>query len=130
MVRLLGLMGVGLVAAWVVAHLLFLGPIRDVTERVLAWLLWLAATSALIAALAVLAFGLVAGRERPAWLRFVAGARTAAAVVGCGLLLVGLLHYRDTEPRGEVHWIVLGLAVLVGAGAVHWWVGRVHRRAL
>lgn len=70
------------------------------------------------------------GRSRPAWLRFVAWARPGAAVMGCNLVLVGLLRYRDTEPRGEVHWIVLGLAVLVGAGAVHWWVARLQRRAL
>ncbi|HXG05664.1 MAG TPA: hypothetical protein VNO23_19885 [Candidatus Binatia bacterium] len=130
MIRLLGLLGIGLVLAWVVAHLLFLGPIRDAAEQALAWLLWLTAASAVAASIAVLAFGLVAGRSRPAWLRFLAWARTGAAVIGCGLVLVGLLHYRDTEPRGEIHWIVLGLAVLAGAGAVHWWVARMHRRVL
>jgi hypothetical protein len=130
MIRLLGLLGIGLVLAWVIAHLLFLGPIRDAAEQALAWLLWLTAASAVTASIAVLAFGLVAGRSRPAWLRFLTWARTGAAVIGCGLVLVGLLHYRDTEPRGEIHWIVLGLAVLAGAGAVHWWVGRMHRRAL
>jgi hypothetical protein len=130
MIRVLGLLGVGLVIAWVVAHLLLLGPIRDAAEQALARLLWLIAASAVAASLAVLTFGLVAGRSRPAWLRFVARARTGAAVIGCGLVLVGLLHDRDTEPGGEVHWIVLGLAVLAGAGAVHWWVVRLQRRVL
>jgi hypothetical protein len=41
---------------------------------------------------------------------------------------VGLLHYRDTEPQGELRWLVLGLVVLVGAGVVHWWVMRTVRR--
>lgn len=129
MLRVLGLLGIGLVVAWVVGHLLFPGPIRDAAEQVLAWLLWLAPVSAVTASIAVLTFDLVVGRSRPAWLRFVAWARTGAAVIGCSLVLVGLLHYRDTEPRGEVHRIVLGLAVLVGAGAVHWWVARLQRRA-
>jgi hypothetical protein len=43
--------------------------------------------------------------------------------------VVGLLHYRNTEPRGEIHWIVLGLVVLVGAAGVHWWLARRAREA-
>jgi membrane protein DedA with SNARE-associated domain len=91
---------------------------------------WFLSASALVAALTTLGFGLAAGRTRPAWLRFVAWARTGAAMVGGALIIVGLIHYRDTEPRSETHWIVLGLAVLVGAGLVHWWVIRTERRVL
>jgi len=72
----------------------------------------------------------MAGRSRPAWLRFVQSARSVAAIIGCGLIVVGLLHYRDTEPSGEIHWIILGLGILLGSGVVHLWVVRTHRRAL
>lgn len=51
-------------------------------------------------------------------------------MVGCGLIVIGLLHYRDTEPQGEIRWIVLGLAVLAGSGVVHWWVIRTQRQIL
>jgi hypothetical protein len=33
------------------------------------------------------------------------------------------------HPRGEIHWLVLGLTVLAGALIVHWWVVRATRRA-
>jgi hypothetical protein len=130
MTRLLGWVAAGLVIAWVLAHLLYLGPIRDAAEMTLTWAVWLAAVSGVVAALSVLAFGLATGRSRPAWLRFVAWARSTAAVVGCALIVVGLLHYRNTEPQGEIRWIVLGLAVLAGAGIVHWWVIRTQRQIL
>jgi len=91
---------------------------------------WVAAAACVVASLTVLAFGLMAGRSRPAWLRFVQSARSVAAVIGCGLIVVGLLHYRDTEPSGEIHWIILGLGILLGSGVVHLWVVRTHRRAL
>ncbi len=130
MSRLVGWVVVALVIAWVLAHLLYLGPIRDAMERTLALAMWFVAASSVVAALTVLGFGLAAGRSRPAWLRFVVWARTAAAMVGCALVVIGLLHYRDTEPRGEIHWIVLGLAILAGAGVVHWWVVRTQRQIL
>jgi hypothetical protein len=130
MKRVVSSVTVFLVIAWAVAHLLYLGPIRDATEVTLAWVVWLTVASALVAALTVLAFGLVTGPSRPAWLRFVGTARSAAAVIGAALVVVGLLHYRDTEPRGDVRWILLGLLVLAGAGAVHWWVIRTQRRIL
>jgi len=107
MARLLSRTAIILVIAWVLAHLLFLGPIREPESG--------------------LAFGPATGRNRPAWLRFVVWVRSGAALIGCGLIVVGLLHYRDTEPRGEIHWVILGLAVLAGAGAVHWWVVRTQR---
>lgn len=130
MARLAGSAAVLLVIAWVLAHLLALGPIREAAEVTLAWALGLAAASGVVAALAVLATGLAAGASRPAWLRFVRASRSGAAVVGAALVVVGLLHYRDTEPAGEIHWVVLGLVVLAGAGAVHWWVLRTERRLL
>jgi hypothetical protein len=114
--------GIALVVAWVIAHLLYLGPVRDATGTVLAWIAGVAAASAVIAALTVLGWGVLQGRTNPAWLRFVAHARTAATIIGAGLVVIGLLHYRDTEPRPELHWLVLGVAVLAGAGIVHAWM--------
>jgi len=128
MTRVAAWVGVLLLVVWVVAHMLYLGPIRDATEVTLAWAVTLTASSAVVAALAVLAFGLAAAGTRPAWLRFVSGARSVAAVIGCALIVVGLLHYRDTEPRGDALWIAVGAAVLVGAAVVHWWVIRTERR--
>jgi hypothetical protein len=130
MSRLLGYAAVALVMAWVVAHLLYLGPIRDATELTLAWIVTIGAASSLIAAVTVLLAALVLGGGSPAWLRFVEVARAVASVVGCALVVVGLLHYRDTEPRGEIHWVALGVAVLIGAGIVHVWVVRARQRFL
>src|SRR3989442_13043472 len=101
MTLLTGWVALFLVIAWVLAHLLYLGPIRDVTETTLAWLLWLAATCGVVAALAVLAFGLAAGSGSPVWLRFVAWSRTGAAVAGCALVVVG--RDRARHPRVHAH---------------------------
>jgi hypothetical protein len=128
--RAIGIVAVGLVLIWVIAHVFYLGPVKDATELALVWTVWVAVAAGVVASMTVLAFGLLAGRSRPAWMRFVQSARTVAAALGGGLIVVGLLHYRDTEPRGEIHWIVLGLGILVGSGVVHWWVVRTHRRAL
>src|SRR3989442_5913596 len=114
MTRLTGWVALFLVIAWVLAHLLYLGPIRDVTETTLAWLLWLAATCGVVAALAVLAFGLAAGSGSPVWLRFVAWSRTGAAVAGCALVVVG----RDRARHPRVH------AHAGGAGAGPWGLPR------
>jgi hypothetical protein len=83
----------------------------------------------LAAAVVLLGVALVLGESRPVWLRFMRLARSVATVLGSGLVVLGLLHYRDTEPHGEVHWLILGLVVLMGAAIVHWWLGRTdHRR--
>jgi len=128
--RVIGIVAVGLVLVWVIAHVFYLGPVTDATETALVWTVWVATAASVVASLTVLGFGLMAGRSRPVWLRFVQSARTVAAVIGCGLILVGLLHYRDTEPQGEIHFIVLGLGILMGSGIVHWWVIRTQRRTL
>jgi hypothetical protein len=128
MSRLLGYGATALVMAWVIAHLLYLGPIRDATELTLAWVVTIGAASGLIAAVTVLVAALVLGGGSPSWLRFVQVARTAATVIGCALVVVGLLHYRDTEPRGEVQWIAAGVTVLLGAGVVHAWVLKTRQR--
>jgi multisubunit Na+/H+ antiporter MnhB subunit len=128
MIRGLGVVALAIVAVWVVAHVLYIGPVQDAAEVTLVWALGIAAASLVGAALVLLAVAIVLGNSRPAWLRFVRTARTVAAVVGCALILVGLLHYRDTEPQGEIHWVVFGLLVLAGAGVVHWWVVRAVRR--
>ena len=128
MSRVLGGAALLLVVVWIIAHVLNLGPIRDAAEVALAWLAWAAAAIGLVAALTMLAVGLLLGRTNPAWLRFVRLSRTIAAVLGSALIVVGLLHYRDTEPRGEIQWLVLGLAVLTAAGIVHWWVVLTSRK--
>jgi len=128
MIRAVGGVALVLVAVWVVAHLLYIGPVQDAAEATLVWVLGFAVASLVIAAMVLLAVGMMLGESRPVWLRFVRLARSIAAVVGSALVLVGLLHYRDTEPRGEIHWLVLGLGVLAGALVVHWWVVRATRR--
>lgn len=128
MMRGLGLVALAFAAVWVLAHVLYIGPVQDAAEATLLWVLGFVAASLLVAAMVLLAVAMTLADSRPAWLRFVQAARNVAAVVGCALILVGLLHYRDTEPRGEIHWLVLGLAVLVGSGVVHWWVVRTLRR--
>jgi hypothetical protein len=128
MTRAAGVVALALVAVWVVAHLLYIGPVRDAAEATLVWIFGFAAACLVIAALVLLGVGMMLGESRPVWLRFVQGTRSVAAVVGSALVLIGLLHYRDTEPHGEVHWLLLGLGVLVGALVVHWWVVRAVRR--
>ncbi|MBI2204022.1 MAG: hypothetical protein HYU41_09245 [Candidatus Rokubacteria bacterium] len=117
-----------LVATWVVAHLLYLGPVEAATEMAVTWLTGFAASSMLIAAVTVLTWGLILGHTSPAWLRFVQQARTATAMLGVALVIFGLLHWRDTEPRSELHWVVVGVAVLAGAGLVHAWLMLTGRR--
>ena len=128
MIRGLGVIAFAIVAVWVVAHLLYIGPVQDAAEITLVWVFGFLTASLLAAAMVLLAVAMTVGQNRPAWLRFVRVARNVATVVGCALILVGLLHYRDTEPRGEIHWLVLGVLVLVGAAVVHWWVVRAVRR--
>ncbi len=113
---------------WIVAHMLYIGPVREAAEITLLWTLGFGAACLVIAAMVLLGVAVTLGESRPAWLRFVRLARTLAAVVGGALVLIGLLHYRDTEPHGEIHWVVLGVAVLAGALIVHWWVVRATRR--
>ncbi len=119
-----------LVVLWIVAHMLYLGPVLDATEATVAWGVTILVAGGLIAALALLTVGLLIGRTSPAWLRFVRTARTTGAVFGSAVIVAGLLHYRDTEPQGEITWVVVGLAVLAAAGLVHFWVVRAQRAAL
>jgi hypothetical protein len=128
--RVVSVLGVGLIGLWVVAHLLYLGPIRAATETLIAWLAGIIAVSAVIAGVTVLAWGVVHGGTSPAWLRFVGVARTLAAAIGAGLVVVGLLHYRDTEPRSEIGWLVAGVVVLAGALVIHAWLAATERRNL
>ena len=128
MTRGLGAIALAIVVVWLLAHLLYVGPVQDATEVGVLWVLGFATSSLVGAAIILLVVAMALGQTRPAWLRFVRGARNVAAVVGCALILVGLLHYRDTEPRGEIHWLVIGLVVLAGAGVVHLWLVRTIRR--
>jgi len=117
-----------IVAAWLVAHLLYLGPVEAATDMALTWFTGFAASSMLIAAITVLTWGLILGHTSPAWLRFVQRARTAAVMLGIALVVFGLLHWRDTEPRSELHWLMVGVAVLAGACFVHGWLFLTERR--
>ncbi len=130
MTQILGTLGIALIAVWVIARMLYLGPIEDVADLAVTWLTGLMGVSAVIAALTVLGCGLVMGRTSAAWLRFVHRARTIATIIGCALVIVGLLRYLDTEPQGEITWLVLGLVVLAGAAVVHGWVAVTERRNL
>jgi hypothetical protein len=129
MTRVAGSVALAILIVWVVAHMLYMGPVQDAAEVTLVWVLGFAAACLVIAAMVLLGAGVTLGESRPIWLRFVRIARTTAAVVGSALVVVGLLHYRDTEPHGEIHLLVLGLVVLGGALVVHWWVVRAARRA-
>jgi hypothetical protein len=129
MTRALGGVALVVLAVWIVAHMLYIGPVREAAEATLVWTLGFGAACLVVAAMVLLAVGVTLGETRPVWLRFVRLARSVAAVIGSALVLIGLLHYRDTEPRGEVHWLLLGLGVLAGALVVHWWVVRATRRA-
>ena len=116
-----------IVAAWVLVHLLYLGAVQDSGEASVLWALAITTAAVMLAAIVMLVVAMTLGQTRPAWLRFVRGVRNVAAVIGSALIIVGLLHYRETQ-RGEIHWVVFGLAVLVGAGVVHWWLTRAVRR--
>jgi hypothetical protein len=122
MSRLLGSVAFVLVAVWIIAHVLYLGPIRVAAELTVTWLAWAAAASGLIAALTLLAVALILGRASPAWLRFVRLSRTVGAVLGCALIVVGLIHYRDTQPSGDIQWLVLGLAILIATAIIQAWL--------
>ena len=128
MTRTVGGIALAIVAVWVIAHVLYIGPVQEAAEATLVWVLGFFAVSLVAAAMVLLGVAMTEGTTRPVWLRFVRIARNVAAVVGCALILIGLLHYRETEPQGEIHWLVLGLCVLAGSGVVHWWVVRTIRR--
>ena len=128
MSRTAGTLALVFVAVWIIAHVLAIGPVEEAAEVTLIWVVGFVAICLLIAALVLLGVAMALGESRPVWLRFMRLARSIAATLGCGLIVIGLLHYRDTEPRGEVRWLVLGLVVLAGAALVHWWLGRAEQR--
>jgi len=128
MARPLGIIALLLVGLWLVAQLLWIGPVESDTETTAMLTLGLLSGGVGVVAIVLLAVVLAVGATQPAVVKFARGARTAAAVLGCALIVVGLVHYRSTEPRGgEIHWVVLGMAVLAGSGVVHWWLARVQR---
>ncbi len=118
----------GLIAVWIVAHLLAISPLQEAAEKTLSWGLLMAAGSMLVAAVAVLSVALVRGRTNLAWLRVVHFARALAAIIGSGLVVLGLVRYRDTAPQGEIQIVVVGLVVLLAAGLVHGWLIVTERR--
>jgi len=127
MPRVLGIVALGLVGVWLIAHLLWMGPVEAAAETTAMWALGLLTGGVGVAAIVLLAVALSVGGTQPALLKFARGARNASAVLGCALIVVGLVHYRATEPRSEIHWVVLGMMVLVGSAIVHWWLTRVQR---
>jgi hypothetical protein len=127
MSRAAGTLALVFMAVWVNAHVLAIRPLQEAAEITLIWVVGFVAICLLAAALVLLGVALVIGESRPVWLRFMRLARSVATILGCGLVVIGLLHYRDTAPPGEVQWLVLGLGVLAGAGFVHWWLGRAER---
>ena len=127
MTRPRGILALGIVGFWLVAHLLWMGPVETAAEMTAMFALGLLTGGVGVAAIVLLAVALAVGGTQPALLKFARGARNAATVLGCALIVVGLVHYRSTEPHGEIHWVVLGMVVLVGSGVVHWWLARVER---
>ena len=127
MARVLGIVALGLVGVWLVAHLLWMGPVEAAAETTAMWALGLLTGGVGVAAVVLLAVALSVGGTQPALLKFARGARNTSTVLGCALIVVGLVHYRATEPRSEIHWVVLGMVVLAGAVIVHWWLTRVQR---
>ena len=125
--RALGGLALGILGFWLVIHLMLMGRTDDTAETTAMFALGLVTGAVGVAAIAILPVGLALGGPSPALLKVADGARTAAAVLGCTLIIVGLVHYRSTEPHGEIHWVVLGMVVLLGSGVVHWWLGRVKR---
>src|SRR5213592_4351424 len=115
MARALGIVALGLVGFWLVAHLLWMGPLETAAQTTAMWALGLLTGGVGVAAIVLLAVALSVGGSQPAWLKHARGARNAAAVLGCALIVVGLVHYRNTEPSGEIHWVVLGMVVLGGS---------------
>jgi len=118
----------GLIAVWVVANLLAISPLQEAAENTLLWGLLVGTGSALVAAVAVLSVALVRGRTNLAWLRVVHFARALAIIIGSGLVVLGLLRYRDTAPQGDIRIVVVGLVVLLAAGVVHGWLVMTERR--
>jgi protein-S-isoprenylcysteine O-methyltransferase Ste14 len=111
-----------LIALWVIAHMLYPGPVAAATETAITWITGFAAGSTMVAALTVLLWGVAAGQSSPAWRRFLGQARTVAFGLGLALVIFGGLHWRDTEPRNELHWVVLGCVVLSAGILVHGWL--------
>ena len=123
--RALGGLALGILAFWLVVHLILMGRTNNTAEATAMFALGIVTGAVGVAAIAILTVGLALGGPSPALVKVAESARTAAAVLGCTLIIVGLVHYRSTEPHGEIHWVVLGMMVLLGAGVVHWWLGRV-----
>ena len=117
-----------LVLMWVIAHMLYLGPVEAMTETAITWVTVVATGSALVAGMTVLLWGAAQGYSSPAWLRFLGHARTTITVLGVALVIVGLLHWRDTEPRNDLQLVVLGCVVLAAAAVVQAWVVLAARR--
>jgi len=77
MTRGLGAIALAIVVVWLLAHLFYVGPVQDATEVGVLWVLGFATASLVGAAIILLVVAMALGQTRPAWLRFVRGARNA-----------------------------------------------------
>src|SRR5437870_3131166 len=89
MARALGIVALGIVGFWLVAHLLWMGPVEAAAQTTVMWVLGLLTGGVGVAAIVLLALALSVGGSQPALLKFARGARNAAAVLGCALIIVG-----------------------------------------
>ena len=64
MTRAAGTIALIVVAVWLVAHLLYIGPVQTAAEVTIAWALGIAAASVGVAAIVLLVVGLTLGSSR------------------------------------------------------------------
>ena len=67
MSRAAGTVALAFVAVWVIAHLLYIGPVQEAAEMTLVWVVSAVAISLLIAAIVLLGVALAVGESRPGW---------------------------------------------------------------
>ena len=68
MTRGLGAIALAIVVVWLLAHLLYVGPVQDATEVGVLWVLGFATSSLVGAAIILLVVAMALGQTRPAWI--------------------------------------------------------------
>src|SRR3989440_12651643 len=86
MARALGILALGIVGFWLVAHLLWMGPLETAAETTAMFALGLLTGGVGVASIVILAIALVMGGPQPALLKFAHGARNASVVLGSALI--------------------------------------------
>src|SRR5438034_10843366 len=115
MARALGIVALGLVGFWLVAHLLWMGPLETAAQTTAMWALGLLTGGVGVAAVVLLAVALSVGGTQPALLKFARGARNASAVLACALIVVVPVLSRAKSHRPNTHWGVLGRVTLAAS---------------